>query len=944
MTLDDSIPHLSTRDVQEAVEGSYRERRRRHLFAFYGTGDDDVFQVSGVGDVRVVPVRSELELREQMPPIDDVDARIAFLVPWAHDVPLDIAGRFALDGRVRRIGTDARLRQLFGVRELDDDVTRSPLARYLLRPGAKGRYPSGEGRLTLDAMWAAWLGRDWGVPTEGGLSLGALMGWAAIDTRGAAMVEAMAQPDAVQLRDALLAQLEQRMGKAAVVVWRAWEEGRGERVLELALVLEVLAASPWAAVRVWVRDRVRRLVGAADDAALVEIARALGREAATALRHVEKQTSTKNARLIAKAADELVEDDEVRAALSESTRLPSAWSARWDALGAALFSGGASPSDPALEAAVKALRALEGHVFFKDADHEHRLRRAEMAVRLVAWLVARGDKRIEPGNTPYGEAESLARWYAEEGGYVDWARRAVRIEPEQDGFSLGALAVLRAVDDARTALDRRFARGLTAWVEAGQPATQVVPLSEVTRRVVAKFLDEREDRRLLVLLLDGMAWAQTVEILGALQAWAAPWGPIAWHGTREGRIGEGVYPAVLAQLPTVTEVSRSAFFAGKAMAPGARLDTSKDPELWAANPHVKKYESGTSVPRLLLRSEGHTQGGAASSEALSLVASAERRVVAMVLNAIDDSLKASRDVRHAWRPESITALPDLLEAARAHGRVVLLVSDHGHVPAGRFTRVRDPHPGAGASGGGARWRPWPAADAPVGENEIAVTGKQVCTPKGAHGVVLLSDDASVYASNTHAGEHGGATLAEVVAPCVIIGCEDSTGDIGRDAALAVRAPHVPRWWHFDARLAGSPVVGETAPSAPPPRPKKPKDERQLGLPVLAEPPAAPVVAAPVAAPPSAFAASEVLAARAPTASGRQDIVRAVDALLDRGGAMSAEAFAAVMGVLAFRVGGLISKLQEVLNVDGYEVVRYDPTSRQVHLDREKLAQLFEVKI
>ena len=46
----------------------------------------------------------------------------------------------------------------------------------------------------------------------------------------------------------------------------------------------------------------------------------------------------------------------------------------------------------------------------------------------------------------------------------------------------------------------------------------------------------------------------------------------------------------------------------------------------------------------------------------------------------------------------------------------------------------------------------------------------------------------------------------------------------------------------------------------------------------------------------------------------------------------------------FRVGGFISKLQEVLNLDGYEVVRYDPAARQVHLDREKLAQLFEVKL
>jgi hypothetical protein len=60
--------------------------------------------------------------------------------------------------------------------------------------------------------------------------------------------------------------------------------------------------------------------------------------------------------------------------------------------------------------------------------------------------------------------------------------------------------------------------------------------------------------------------------------------------------------------------------------------------------------------------------------------------------------------------------------------------------------------------------------------------------------------------------------------------------------------------------------------------------------------------------------------------------------------MSGDAFAAAMGVLTFRVGGLISKLQEVLNLDGYEVIRYDAAARQVHLDRAKLAQLFEVTL
>ncbi|MGD0680251.1 MAG: hypothetical protein ABSC94_33150 [Polyangiaceae bacterium] len=54
---------------------------------------------------------------------------------------------------------------------------------------------------------------------------------------------------------------------------------------------------------------------------------------------------------------------------------------------------------------------------------------------------------------------------------------------------------------------RKFARGLVEWTAAGQPANQVLPIDKALERLAAKFLEEKDDRRLLVLLLDGMAWA-----------------------------------------------------------------------------------------------------------------------------------------------------------------------------------------------------------------------------------------------------------------------------------------------------------------------------------------------------------------------------------------------------------------------------------------------------
>ena len=60
-----------------------------------------------------------------------------YLVPWTDDLPLDLRGRFARDGRVTQVGREARLKRLFGVVDVDADAARSPLADWLLRPAIR---------------------------------------------------------------------------------------------------------------------------------------------------------------------------------------------------------------------------------------------------------------------------------------------------------------------------------------------------------------------------------------------------------------------------------------------------------------------------------------------------------------------------------------------------------------------------------------------------------------------------------------------------------------------------------------------------------------------------------------------------------------------------------------------------------------------------------------
>lgn len=51
----------------------------------------------------------------------------------------------------------------------------------------------------------------------------------------------------------------------------------------------------------------------------------------------------------------------------------------------------------------------------------------------------------------------------------------------------------------------------------------------------------------------------------------------------------------------------------------------------------------------------------------------------MVINAIDDQLSSSSQVKVDWSFETVALLRHVMEAAREAGRVVIITSDHGHV-------------------------------------------------------------------------------------------------------------------------------------------------------------------------------------------------------------------------------------------------------------------------
>jgi hypothetical protein len=692
-------------------------------------------------------------------------------------------------------------------------------------------------------------------------------------------------------------------------------------------------------VRPWLSYRFAEAFPRA--AANVEAAaRALSIAAGPALRYLSREDvrngGTLAQRSIVAAAEALIHDN-IRDKVIASSVLPTAWALREQRLGAALAKGAAEQTVDHARAANECLLELERHDLFRLADGDdlpHSFQRGEMAVRLLTWLVTKGDRLERRGRLPHSDAEELAQWYVREGGYVDWARHRARGGSEGP-LTAGIEAVLAQVDALRDGLDERFAQGLAAWHEADRPSTEVIPIDKALERIALPFLKANtsaEPRRLLVLLMDGMAWAQAVELLQSMAEQAFAWGPLQWHAGH--RVGSAPFPPVFANLPTVTEVSRSAFFASKPMKAGAKLNSEDDPEHFASNSKLQPFCSESRRPRLLLRAEAHAAHGGASQEALSLIRDKQLGVVGIVVNAIDKSLSADIQQATRWRVKDVKSLPALLDTARAEGRYVLFCSDHGHVPADRFRAF-----GPNRSGPG-RYRPF-AGEPDAQPGEVAFSGTGVYAEKDMRGAILLTTDRHRYRNLPNAGEHGGASLAEVLAPCLLIGWAEPGVDLD-SPELGITRPGEPSWWHrtLPARIKST-TVEPVRTVSPTKKPKISKD--QLGLPGVPAEPAAttpsPMVAAPQSDTEDPFVECEMLKARETKKDRRVRVARVVRFLLERNSA-TIDALAQHLDIATYRIESMLATFTEALNVDGYEVLRFDRRHRQIYLDKEKLIAQF----
>jgi hypothetical protein len=303
-------------------------------------------------------------------------------------------------------------------------------------------------------------------------------------------------------------------------------------------------------------------------------------------------------------------------------------------------------------------------------------------------------------------------------------------------------------------------------------------------------------------------------------------------------------------------------------------------------------------------------------------------VVGVVLNTVDDALDHNREGdRSEWKVGDVTHLRQLLDAALAYRRPVVLVADHGHV---LERRAGDDGPTPAPGVESARWR---TGTAELGE--VTLAGPRVV---GGNGQVVVPWREDIRYTHRKAGYHGGASLAEMTVPVLVL-LPDV--ELLPDGWSTLPPESIaPAWW------APARVTEQAVPV--PAQPRKQKGRKPVE--VVGEHPLFTMDEIPKSLPaPTAdtlgarVVATETYAAQrsfVPRSPNKPEIAKVIDALIEADRRLSLTAVAAMVGRAGRNPEFLATTLQRLLNVEGYPVLSVEDGGRTLSLNVELLELQF----
>src|SRR5262249_168853 len=290
----------------------------------------------------------------------------------------------------------------------------------------------------------------------------------------------------------------------------------------------------------------------------------------------------------------------------------------------------------------------------------------------------------------------------------------------------------------------------------------LLPIEQALARIVASLAQATS---VLLLVLDAMSYADFCELGEDLKQ-------RGWM-TLTDRPGH-LLPLLVSVIPSVTAVSRASLFAGQL----THGNSATEKQSFAAHAAFSSVSRSASPPVLFHKGELLEAGASSLSGAVrAALRNAQQRIVGVVINAVDDHLAKSEQLRLSWRVDQFHHLDALLYEAQLAHRAIVITSDHGHVLETGTKRL--------AKNAEERWRPF---DDHLAAEEIVITGARVQEVTGVARIIALWSETVRY-SQKKQGYHGGVTPQEVLVPLAVLVPQHRT--IAGWEALPEREPV---WW------------------------------------------------------------------------------------------------------------------------------------------------------
>jgi hypothetical protein len=852
------------------------------------------------GKATVVRADTVFQVREALLDAERAHKRIVLLTKL-HETELghDVVARLARS-KLFPINHWASLCSLFKAKELDRSVGNADLAQALLESAPPDGYPPvSAGILDAGTVWRAVCRHVFDMG-EREPDLVTLLLWATDRTKASRYLAA-----SEGLREVLLERMVGNLGEATASIFRFVDSEAGADALALAIVCQVIFGGEGMPVLEAAAARIEQYH---DNKPISKhVAIVLGRTASDAIADLDRKDDPKLAQHHLQRADELLrqlrcDDQAFRSPLtllSYEQRL-----ARFgEQIVATLTSG------KGIEESEKRQAAVAEHRRAKLGQRGEQIARTEMALRLLRWMST-------SSSTPSSFSEMVTE-YRRELSFVDWAREAICRGEDVPSLTEAYKQLDATIFERRESFNRSFAQALSDWTSTGSTSDGLIGVERVLEEVVSKTCEANNS--VLLVVLDGMSWAVCHELLEDVRA-------EHWF---EATLDESSVPPspVIATLPSITAFSRASLLSGVL----TKGDSTVERRNFESSGVLRQVCDKKFSP-LLFHKKDATEGarGSVGDDLSKAIIEPKCRVVGVVINAIDDRLSNAQQMRDEWSLNRISVLGQILKLARDAGRVVILASDHGHVwhrPDGLLS----------AGDAGSRWR---SNSGTPSDGELVVSGPRIRDQQDRN-IIVVPWSESIYYGRQQNGYHGGVTPQEMICPLVIL--RDKASNYS--GLFPCEYPK-PDWWN--AKLSPATTLPEPVAPVFVPGVKRPptlfdnirEEEPEEKKPFVPKGKAATVWIEKFLGSQAYKDQRDFVKRHAPDDETVRLSLVALDAA---GGILTPAAFCKATNVSAGRLDGLMSRMQRLLNVDGYEVLVFSRAENRMELNVAKLKRQFDLE-